>query len=255
MQNNKMYCVYLTIYLGINLPPFYIGSKDTASVLTGYRGSVSSKKWKLIWQEELKLNPELFNTHILSYHRTRKEAFLEEDKMQHKLDAVNSQHFINEAYANRTFHVKPHSPESILKMKEARSKFLETVDKQKWYAEVAKKQKQTKQKQWADPELRKIKSDNISKGQNNRSQEEKESHAKKIADGWASRNDDQKKAYSAKRSELAKAQFANLSDEQKAIISKRHSEMQVRLQCPHCGKIGIKPNMNRWHFNNCKTIK
>jgi hypothetical protein len=23
-------------------------------------------------------------------------------------------------------------------------------------------------------------------------------------------------------------------------------------ECPHCGKIGAKANMSRWHFNNCK---
>lgn len=25
------------------------------------------------------------------------------------------------------------------------------------------------------------------------------------------------------------------------------------VKCPHCGKEGIKPNMKRWHFDNCKV--
>jgi len=27
-----------------------------------------------------------------------------------------------------------------------------------------------------------------------------------------------------------------------------------KLTCPHCGKIGGDGNMQRWHFNNCKTL-
>lgn len=25
------------------------------------------------------------------------------------------------------------------------------------------------------------------------------------------------------------------------------------VRCPHCNKEGIKPNMIRWHFTNCKV--
>ena len=25
------------------------------------------------------------------------------------------------------------------------------------------------------------------------------------------------------------------------------------VRCPYCGKEGQKPNMKRWHFNNCKV--
>lgn len=28
-----------------------------------------------------------------------------------------------------------------------------------------------------------------------------------------------------------------------------------KIECPHCSKIGIKSNMLRWHFDNCKTRK
>jgi len=27
---------------------------------------------------------------------------------------------------------------------------------------------------------------------------------------------------------------------------------QTRYTCPHCGVVGVRGNMNRWHFDNCK---
>ena len=35
--------------------------------------------------------------------------------------------------------------------------------------------------------------------------------------------------------------------------SSNHDTSQVT--CPHCGKIGSKNPMRRWHFNNCKVLK
>lgn len=29
---------------------------------------------------------------------------------------------------------------------------------------------------------------------------------------------------------------------------------KLKLECPHCGKIGGEPQMKQWHFANCKTI-
>jgi hypothetical protein len=39
------------------------------------------------------------------------------------------------------------------------------------------------------------------------------------------------------------------SDSMKLIRSS-----QTKLTCPHCGKIGSRQNMHRWHFNNCKRL-
>jgi hypothetical protein len=33
---------------------------------------------------------------------------------------------------------------------------------------------------------------------------------------------------------------------------KNSCKNQERVECPHCGKIGTKGNMKRWHFENCK---
>lgn len=45
-------------------------------------GSIESKKYKKIWKQELKNNPHLFNLEIISYHKTRKEAYEKELKIQ-----------------------------------------------------------------------------------------------------------------------------------------------------------------------------
>jgi len=41
------------------------------------------------------------------------------------------------------------------------------------------------------------------------------------------------------------------SDEQKAKLKEYH---KLEKSCPHCGKIGSGPSMQRWHFMNCKNV-
>lgn len=44
-----------------------------------------------------------------------------------------------------------------------------------------------------------------------------------------------------------------LDKETKEKISKALSgKTQKKIKCPHCGKIGPKPQMHQWHLNNCK---
>ncbi len=38
------------------------------------------------------------------------------------------------------------------------------------------------------------------------------------------------------------------------IVSKRNPEQHTDVMCPHCSKIGMKANMTRYHFSNCKTL-
>jgi len=59
----KPFCVYLTIYRGNKLPPFYLGYTKANKIKNeNYHGSVSSKKYKQIFNKEIKENPELFTT-------------------------------------------------------------------------------------------------------------------------------------------------------------------------------------------------
>lgn len=97
-----MYCVYLTTYSGDKLPPYYIGSTTIEKVKSGtYFGTVCSVKWKEIFQQELKNNPQLFSIKILKECKTRKLALIREHAIQRKLDVVKSPDFFNEGMAAR----------------------------------------------------------------------------------------------------------------------------------------------------------
>ncbi len=95
----SIYCVYLTIYKGSKLPPFYIGSSSVKKVQNGYHGSVQSKQYKEIWKSELRYNPNLFETKIISTHTDRKEATLRERDFQKKVSAVKNPLYINQSFA------------------------------------------------------------------------------------------------------------------------------------------------------------
>lgn len=50
-------------------------------------------------------------------------------------------------------------------------------------------------------------------------------------------------------SEEVKKKFSDL------YSGKPRSKPHEIVECPHCKKTGIKPNMMRWHFDNCKHIR
>lgn len=101
--NSMMYCVYLTIYTGNRLPPFYIGSTNTHRISKGYRGSVSSVDYKEVFNNELKSSPELFLIKIVKYCDTRKRALIEERKIQISLNVINNPLYMNRCYAHHNF--------------------------------------------------------------------------------------------------------------------------------------------------------
>jgi hypothetical protein len=98
-----IYCTYLTVYTGNKLPPYYIGSSTIDKINNGYRGSVQSKKYKKIWREELRINPLLFSTFIISKHATREECLLREEDLQRKLNVVENPLYINLCIAGKLF--------------------------------------------------------------------------------------------------------------------------------------------------------
>lgn len=149
------YCTYMTTYLGDKMPKFYIGSTSVKKILTGYHGSVSSKKFKNIWKNELRTRPELFTTEIIGSYSTRKAALDAELSLQITLDVVKNRHFINEALAcpNGFFgrsvsgedHPRfnsSHSDETKLRLSE-NWHLNRTTDQLEWYAahmsEIGKK--------------------------------------------------------------------------------------------------------------------
>lgn len=90
-----MYCTYLTVYSGNKLPPFYIGYSSVKKVKNGYHGSVVSKAYKEIWKSEIKENPHLFKTIILTTHETRIEASNRETVFQTHLRVHRNPLYIN----------------------------------------------------------------------------------------------------------------------------------------------------------------
>lgn len=96
----SIYCVYLTVYSGNKLPPFYIGSTSVKRIIEKkYHGSIASKKYKDIWKSELKSHPELFKTIIICTFESRKEAIEKENKLQKLLNVIRSPLYINQSTA------------------------------------------------------------------------------------------------------------------------------------------------------------
>ena len=97
------YVVYITIYKGNRLPPFYIGKTTEARVLKGYNGSVTSDRYKAIWRQERREYPDLFKTVIISRFDTDEEALVREEFLQRFFDVPNNPMFINMAISRGRF--------------------------------------------------------------------------------------------------------------------------------------------------------
>ena len=100
-----MYCVYLTIYKGNKLPPFYIGSTSIEKIYKGYKGSVESKKYGKIWKNEIKNCSDLFCVKIISVHNTREEAYDKELKFLKHLKIQNNELYVNIKYNDSFRHI------------------------------------------------------------------------------------------------------------------------------------------------------
>lgn len=108
MVSNSIYVVYHITYVGDKLPTKnnshitpqnYIGSTSINRIRDGYMGSVSSKKYKSIWKQELKDHPELFHLEIISYHDTRPEATYKELQVHKLFNVAKNPLFVNMSLA------------------------------------------------------------------------------------------------------------------------------------------------------------
>ena len=91
----KTYCVYLTIYRGNKLPPFYVGYTSVDKIENGYNGSVSSKNFKEAWASERKRNRHLFSTRIIKTFNSSVLAREYEEKVQRFLDVHRNPLYVN----------------------------------------------------------------------------------------------------------------------------------------------------------------
>lgn len=95
-----MYCTYITIYIGNKLPPFYIGYSTISKINRGYHGTVTSKKHKKVWIEEMKRNPSFFKTKIIKIFDTRESAINHESYLHKHFNVDVNPMYINEAISN-----------------------------------------------------------------------------------------------------------------------------------------------------------
>lgn len=98
-SKTDQYVVYLTLYSGTKMPKWYIGSSRKNKVINGYNGSITSKKYRDIYKYEQLNNKHLFRTRILSYHRTREQALIEELRLQKLHLVVTNMNYFNQSYA------------------------------------------------------------------------------------------------------------------------------------------------------------
>lgn len=122
---NKKYCVYLTIYSGNNLPPFYIGYTTVDKIINkNYHGTVASKKYKKIWKQELVNNPHLFKTVILSTYDTMVDAKIRETKLQKYVNAAKNPLYINQHIQGETYCIDRtgmrHTTETLAKIQQTK---------------------------------------------------------------------------------------------------------------------------------------
>lgn len=97
------YCTYITYYHGDKLPPFYIGYTSVENISNGYHGSVSSNQYKPIWLQELKDNPQLFETIIQQTYATREEAVAAEIELLESVQAHKNPLYINMSIGGKKF--------------------------------------------------------------------------------------------------------------------------------------------------------
>lgn len=214
----KEFCVYITVICDVTLklPTFYIGSTSIEKINNAYHGSVKSRKYRDLWKNFIKENPDNITTHILSYHETRKEALEAEAQLQRAYNVVKHTSFVNQSIAcqNGFFGIANSGADNPTFGRKH-------TDKTKVKMSIAKLGKTPWNKNNTTPDEVK----------------EKISNSKKGTEPWNKGID------LPPHSEVTKAKMsASHKGKPKPIII-----------CPHCNKSGGgQALMNRWHFDNCK---
>ena len=218
------FCVYLTVYTGSKLPMFYIGSTSVYKINNGYLGSVASKKYKSIFNHELKHNKHLFKTHIVSLHDNRKDATIKENKLQTLLRVVKSTMYFNMSTAKPNGYCgMDTSGKNNPNYK--RQHTQETKD-------FLRQLKLGKHGHAPTPETR-VKLSIAKTGNKN------PNHGKPLTTATEA----------AKIANTGKTRHPDIVEKS---ASKRRGKPQKRASCPYCNISGNMGNLKRWHFDNCK---
>ena len=255
------FCVYLTTYCGNKLPPFYIGSTSIKRVEAGYRGSVNSRCYGIIWKQEQKANPSLFKTTILTKHETRKEAILKERYFHDAFRVHLSPMYINLNLA---------SPNGIcgviLYGKDNPAYGKKRPDFSKWIKENRHLQKYTEERRQKVSEQMKGEK-NIMFGKTHTSEAREKIRAR--ATGRVYKKIQCSFCEKVIGSNNRHFHFDNCKDNPNRVRVIKHKKLRTlemrkatsnrmkamsKLVCPHCGISATKSNATRWHFDNCRFI-
>ncbi|MFK5882890.1 MAG: NUMOD3 domain-containing DNA-binding protein [Candidatus Izemoplasma sp.] len=248
-MNKNKYCVYLTVYEGTKLPPFYIGSTSIENLNNGYHGSINSLKYKEIYRQELRENPQLFDSVILEEFEDRKDALEYELKVQKEKDVVKSEQYMNMAFAS----VNGFFGRSV-KGKDSPMYGRKHTEKTKQKMSEAKMGKN-------NPLYGKPGKDNPMYG-NHHSEESKKKIS--IANSGENHYNYRKPRSQATKDKISEAKMGkkyynngmiekSFKDGQlipEGYVKGRLAQKQVI--CPHCLLEGSIINMKRYHFDNCK---
>lgn len=231
-----MYCTYLTIYRGNRLPPFYIGRTTVAAITNGYRGSVSSRMYKETWKAEIRDNPELFHTIILTRHVNKKESAEREERFHASLQVHKNPMYINMATASGDFYTSHKGAENF------------------WFGKDRSGERNPMYGRRHSERTKTLISKN-SKGKNKGVPKSKE-HVQRVRESLSGRTyedlhgkDKAERVKEKLRGPKTEAHIANL----RASVKTAHSKIRV---CPHCDKeVRGSSNFSRWHGFNCKSYQ
>lgn len=256
-QNNK-FCVYLTIYRGNLMPPFYIGSTSVKNVKEeNYHGSVKSFAYGKQWNLESKNNPHLFETKILTLHHTRREALERENDLQSKLNVVHNALYINQSLACGCFGDMP---------KEAKEKRKKTISDPRWIETVGKSSREKLSKVRLDDEWKeKVGKQAIEKYKNTIQSEEYKRGNGKVKSEKLSKtvNDPKWKSTTGKMkyekisklmqdAEWKKTKGEESKRKQKETRNDPEWKLKHSKTCIYCGKVCDSANFGKWHGEKCK---
>ena len=278
-----MYVVYLVKYKGDKLPPYYVGSSSLKKLKNGYRGSIISKKYKKIFNGELKENFYLFDYEILSEHKTRKEALKCELEKQIELDVVKSDLYFNESLASvdgmfgrdvsgelNPMYGKVHSEETKKRQSKKRGdkkRYVVTDEHRKIFSKTHKNKivsKETRNRISESKKGKNIGELNPMFGKNhtdkvklkiseaNKGRIISEETRKKISEAKSGvKRTKFSEEWRRKISEGNKGRKMTKQSKDKLITTKTGMKYKESV-CPHCNKKGRGGNMKRYHFDNCK---
>jgi hypothetical protein len=246
IYSDQKYVVYHTTYSGDKFPANYIGSTSQTKIQQGYKGSVSSKEYKQIWNEEVKTNSHLFSVHIISYHDTRSEATYKELQIQKIFNVVTNPLFINKSYAqpNGFFgmdNCKEKNPNYNKPItNETKFKLSETHKGQiPWNKGLI-----TGISPWNKGLITGISPWN--KG--------KVGVQTAWNKGLSASEETKFKLSETRKGQIPwnKGKIGVQTAWNKGIPSSSKGIPKPKITCPHCNKIGGASSMKRWHFDKCK---